>query len=194
MSGYGFHLVFDKPNTTYQDILYGKPAIKEKHGWYEVLLNHYVTFTGKVCEPSADCIFTDISEFNKLFDELASQTKIRHTMDINTDDLPKLEDIPQYENIVDLISKANYNKTIKDFHDDNSAYEFGIIGFYYKKLNMLLGVTKYANHEYTPQERIVLLNAIVTDIIPYREKHETVRDGLPWILYTCKRVVSSKKS
>jgi len=53
MSGSGFHLVFDKPNTQYQDILYGKPAVKEKHGWYEILLNHYVTFRGKVCQPSS---------------------------------------------------------------------------------------------------------------------------------------------
>lgn len=193
MSGSGFHLVFDKPNTQYQDILYGKPAVKEKHGWYEILLNHYVTFTGKVCLPSEDCIFVDVSDFEKLFDELASQTKIQHTFDINTDDLPKLEDIPLHENIVDLISKANYNKTLKDFDDDNSKYEFGIVGFYHKKLNMLLDTTKYRTHDYTPQERIVLLHEIIADIIPYRTKHDSVRDGLPWLMYTCKRVVSSKK-
>ena len=46
MSGAGFHLIFRKPATKYEEILMSKPAIREENGYYEFLLTHYVTFTG----------------------------------------------------------------------------------------------------------------------------------------------------
>ncbi len=191
MSGYGFHLVFDKPKTNYEAILLSKPALKEEHGYYEILLNHYVTFTGRECKPSENCVFADISEFEKLVEDLASKAKIQHSITLDTDDLPNLEDIELGDDIVNLLSQAKYNKTVSNFEDDYSAYEFGVAGFYYKKLKMLLSTTKYKKHEYSNLEKMVLLYNIIVEIIPYREKHETVRDGLPWIMYTCKRVVTT---
>ena len=192
MSGYGFHLVFDTPDPIYKDILIAKPAIKEEHGYYEILLNHYVTFTGRECKPSASCTRTDITEFYKVFDSLASEAKIRQNKEIDTDDLPELDDIPLANDIVDLLPQAKYPKTLASFNGDNSKYEFGVTGFYYKKLNMLLDTTKYKKHEYTDQEKMVLLYHIICEIIPYREKHDSVRDGLPWLLYNCKRVVTTQ--
>ena len=136
MSGAGFHLVFDKPKTNFEHILLSKPALKEEHGYYEILLNHYVTFTGKICVPSDACVPLDISEFEKLIDDLASKAKIQSSVMINTDELPELEDIPLGDDIVTLLTKARYGKTIENFSNDHSKYEFGVAGFYYNKLKM----------------------------------------------------------
>lgn len=192
MSGNGFHLVFDTPkDSVYQDIIAAKPAIKEEHGYYEILLNHYVTFTGNVCKLNDNIVQDDITEFYKVFDTLASQAEIKQSRDVETDDLPKLEEIPQYESIIDILMDARYTKSLGDFSYDNSKYEFSVIGFYFNRMNMLLKTTKFASHEYTEQERMVLLYNIIKEIIPYREKHDTYRDGLPLLMYDCKRVIST---
>ncbi len=198
MSGKGYHLVFSKPKTKYPDILMSKTALKEKGGCYEILLSHNVTFTGnqifrKPGEPVAD-----ITEFYQLFDELASKAVLTKLVECNTDDLPDIDNIPEQEAIVKLLKQAKYHKKPQDFLKedgsvDDSRYEFGIAGFYYNKLKQLLAISKYKSHDYTMQERIVLLHEIIKDKVEYREKHDTFRDGLPWLLFTCKRVVTTVK-
>jgi len=193
MSGKGFHLVFDTPDSVYKDIIDAKPAIKEEHGYYEILLNHYVTFTGNICKLNEGIVQDDISEFYKIFDTLASQAEIKQSRDIDTADMPELESIPLYEDILNVLIQAQYKKTLADVNYDNSKYEFGVIGFYFNRMNMLLNTTKYKVHDYSEQERIVLLYHIVEQIIPYREKHDTYRDGLPLLMYDCKKVISTNE-
>lgn len=202
MSGHGYHLVFDKPKTQHMDILMAKPTIKHERGWYEFLLNHYVTFTGNILIPADGVTMKPIEEYYKVFDDLASKAVIQKTQQIDTSDLPELEDIPMFDEIVSLLKQAKFPKTLKDYPDeshpdkegDASDYEFGMCGFYNGKLKLLLDTTKYKKaHEYTLQERIVLLHAIVSEIAPYREKHDTVRDGLPWLMFNCKRVIMMQK-
>ncbi len=201
MSGYGFHLVFEKPKTKFQDIILAKPVVRHKSGWYEFLLNHYATFTGNICLPSQEALNNRLpeSEILKVFDELAENTKLNLTASIDTSELPDPDEIPKYERIMKLLMGIKYGKTIEDFPDeahdnkeyDYSRYEFGVMGFYNTKLKMLLETSAYKDHEYTPQERMVILYNVVTNVIPYREKHDTIHDGLPFLMYSCRRVITS---
>lgn len=195
MSGRGFHLVFERPDpipVKRPELFSVKPAVKHPGGWFEFLFNHYVTFTGNAVvhtDPSAEI---GIERLWEVFDEISENTKILTTAEL-TGEIPDLEEIELGEFIVDLLSDNSnpYRKTVDDFNGDTSKYEFGIAGFYNKRLNSLLSTTAYEDHDYTPEERTRLLYEIITRMTPYREKHETVRDGLPWLLYTAKRVVTS---
>lgn len=191
LSGKGFHLVLPTPLTKYRDILLTKPAIKEENGYYEILLSHYVTFTGNMITPSKACVTEDIGEFYKIFDEIARTKKVTANIEMETSDIPQVEQIPYGKDIVELLKKAKYEKSLADFKgEDNSAYEFGVIGFYYKRLKMLLSTTKYRKYDYTLQEQLRLLYTVVISVIPQRAKHAEKRGGLPMLMYSCKRALT----
>lgn len=193
MSGKGLHLVFSKPVTNYQTILLSKVALQEEHGYYEILLTHNITFTGNQIERPIDETPDDITEFYRLFDELAATASLTKVIEIDISDLPDITDIPNWEKIVQTLSQAVYKKKLEDFYSNYSKYEFGVTGFYYHKLKQLLSASLFRNHEYTAQEQMMLLYEVVKDKIPYREKHEESRDGLPYLLYNCKRIVTMEK-
>ena len=68
-----------------------------------------------------------------------------------------------------------------------SKYEFGATGFYHRALTKLLNNNKYKDHEYTDEEKAVILYSVTSEKLPFREKHEQIRNNMPWLLYvaTC---------
>lgn len=194
LSGKGLHLVFPSPkDTKYPVILLSKTALQEKNRYYEVLLTHYVTFTGNKIEDTPDAKTRPISDFTALFDELATQASVTRSIDFDCEDLPDLKDIPRADSIINTVSDGIFLKTLEDYDGNPSRFEFAIIGFYSNKLARLLDFKSYKNHEYTLQERMVLLYNIIQDKIPYREKHDTMRQDLPWLMYNCKKILSTRK-
>ena len=147
MSGKGFHLIFQKPSTKYKEILMSKPAIREENGYYEFLLTHYVTFTGMVLKPTDQCVFQDASKIDELFDGIAGTKKLSINTEMATDSIPRLSEIVYGKAIAATLKRAVYGKTPADFKNDNSAYEFGVIGFYMHNLDLLLSTTRYNKQE-----------------------------------------------
>ncbi len=190
MSGKGFHLIFRKPSTRYKEILMSKTAVREENGYYEFLLTHYVTFTGMMLRPTEQCIFQDISKMDELFDDIAKTKKLSINTEMNPDSIPKLNDIVYGKTIASTLKRAVYGKTLSDFKNDNSAYEFGVIGFYMHNLDLLLSTTKYNKQEYMPPEKVRILYTVVSDVIPHRIKHEEFRNGIPMLMYSCMRAMT----
>ncbi|MBO5435443.1 hypothetical protein J6A31_06600 [bacterium] len=189
MSGKGLHLVFDLP----KDIIEKYPAakqklaLKEEHGYYEILLNHMVTFTRNILPPR---MFTeDISVFENIFELLAMKQKEASAGDttieaINID----IDDIPHVNKLLTPLRAQIYNKTPNDFYNDMSKFEFGITGFYYRALMKLLGKNnKFKDHVYSDEEKAVILYKITSEKLNHRDKHDQIRNNMPWLLYiaTC---------
>ena len=201
MSGKGFHLVFETPDTQHKDVLLAKAALQHPSRWYEFLLNHYVTFTGNICTPPSGITLRPKEDVISVFDELAEHAIIASYTDIDTSHLPSLHDIPYGVEVVNCITatKAPYNKTQQDFLSEDgspnqSGYEFGVAGFYFKRLKMMLSSSRYATHEYTELELMILLYEIVKSFVPARDKHAETREGLPYLMYSCKRVVTFRNA
>lgn len=188
MSGKGFHLVFPKPVTEYEEILISKTAIREENGYYEFLLTHYVTFTGIILKQK--CTPKNISEYYKIFDNIAKTKQLSMNKEIDTSNIPDIDNIIYGRKIVDTLKKAVFEKELSDFKNDYSAYEFGVIGFYMYNLELLLSTTKYLNQQYTDQEKGRILYTIVSDILPYRPKHDELRNGMPMLMYSCIRAIT----
>lgn len=163
-----------------------KTAIRDENGYYEFLLTHYVTFTGRMLRPTKQCIFQDISKVDELFDNVAKTKKLFINMEMNTDSIPKLNDIVYGKAITATRKRAVYGKTLDDFKNDNSAYEFGVIGFYMHNLDLLLSTTKYNKQEYMPPEKVRIPYTVVSDGI----KHEEFRNGIPMLMYSCMRAMT----
>lgn len=190
MSGKGIHLVFELPEKIldrYPDAKM-KLALKEDHGYYEILLNHMVTFTRKMIQPSP-CT-ENISTFENVFELLAMKAK-PSTSTINSLEITEIDtdNIPHFNTLVSPLKFQNYNKSPDDFHNDMSKYEFGAAGFYYHALEKLLDNNKYKGHEYTDEEKAIILYSVIKEKIPFREKHEQVRNNMPWLLYIATRLI-----
>lgn len=188
MSGKGIHLVFELP----EHILRNYPnaqiklALKEEHGYYEILLNHMITFTRNSLPPSP-CT-EDISIFDNIFELLAMKEKasaVSGGQVVVTDISP--DDIPYFDAVKKTLMGQDYGKTSSDFHDDMSKYEFGATGFYYRALTRMLIDNTYKDHKYTDEEKAIILYSVTSEKLPYREKHEQIRNNMPWLLYvaTC---------
>lgn len=195
MSGRGVHMVFRLP----EDILNQHPdarqkvVFKENHGYYEILLNHYVTFTANQI-PAV--IGEDDTEFRKLFEQMASHQKLTVKADINAE-LLETVDAPHADLILNILRnyKGMYKKTLADFNDDNSKYEFAYIAYLNYRLGLLTDIPSLKQqHEYTDSEKAWFLYTVATEYLPSRPKHEEQRNGMPWLYYLAFEVIAHNKN
>lgn len=199
MSGKGIHMVFKYP----YDIIAKYPNAAEKivfkepeNGSYEILINHYVTFTGNALEYEIDPNIEKMS-FTELFEEMAAMQKSVQVNNVDFEELKPVE-TGQIERVFELLRYAadTWRKTPEDFTNqlgevDNSKYEFAYIGYLYDKLNTITKVSAIAeDHTYTDEEKVWIIYSIAKDVIPYREKHDSYRNGQPWLVYLITSVMA----
>lgn len=192
MSGQGIHLIFPLPDCISEyPIAQKKLALREKNGYYEILLNHYITFTRNIIQPA-----TGNGDFISVFRELAmQQTEQAEAKDISISDLEP-DDIPMKDTIVSLLSRSRYKKTIKDFDNDDSTYEFAYIGFLHYKLKNILKTyaVRQNKHNYDDNDKAWILYEVAQQVLPSRAKHKEMRTGLPWLLFIAKQVIAKDTS
>ena len=194
MSGNGLHLIFRLPEEIMNKYpnAQNKMTLQEENGYYEILLNHMVTFTRNVIAPSN--IDNPITTFEEVFEYLAQEAKPSVTaQNVIVTDITE-DDIPHYDLLQKQLSNLHYSKSLTDFPQkgsktgyNNSSYEFGMSGFYYRALNSLLKDNTYKDHEYSDEEKAYIIYKRTTEELDYRPKHDELRSGMPWLLYiaTC---------
>lgn len=185
MSGKGYHLVFPLP-----DIIYNYPAackkivFKEKHKYYEILLQHHITFTRNMIPPA-----TGSGDFTALFEKLAAE-QIDNSFNKLEFDENMPDEVPMQDEILDILARQTYSKTADNFYNDMSKYEYGHLSFLYEKLCCILNISKIKdNHKYTDSEKLLLLYHSAENVIPYRAKHDEFRNGMPWLMYLASQVM-----
>lgn len=189
MSGKGYHLIYPLPNCfSKYPIAQKKIVMKEEHGYYEILLQHYVTFTRNML-PDA----TGREDFEKIFEELASTQKETIRKDIDVQEL-KPNNIPLEKDILITLNHLDYNKTPIDFYNDMSKYEYGFMGFLYYKLKKQLALQDYKEHKYSDNEKAWLLYTVAKNKIPKRQKHDEYRNNLPWLLYLASEIIAKDEN
>ena len=197
LSGKGYHLIFPLPECINEyPIAKNKIVFKEPHKYYEILLNHYVTFTRNML-PDSVIDSTNEHEFEKLFRKMAEEQKNTVRTDFDIDE-EEPDDIPQKDEILKILNNQKYKKTPESFFNDMSKYEYGHISFLYEKLLCILSLSDIkAAHDYTDTEKAWLLYEATKEALPYRDKHEESRNGLPWLMYLSQegmaKNVTSKK-
>lgn len=186
LSGKGIHLVFPLPECFDEyPIAQTKIVMREEHGYYEILLNHWVTFTRNQIPAS---IGTE--DFEELFRAMASEQKESNREGVDISDLEPA-DIPNSERIIGLLMQQEYKKVPDDFFGDMSKFEYGYIGFLNYKLGMVLNVSAIKKaHTYSDNEKAWLLYITARDKVPYRPKHDERRTGLPWLLYLAQEIIA----
>lgn len=193
MSGKGVHMVFKAP----MDILHKYPnakektAMKEEHGYYEILLNHYITFTGNQI-PEAN-IADDDEDFKQIFETLAKDQKVITKTDVTIEEIPEVK-TKLAHTILDVLGGCarGYNKKPEDFFNDMSKYEFSYTAYLQHKLETIMEVpvVQKEKHIYTDAEKAWFIYKVTSDKLPYRPKHDEKRNGVPWLLYLAFEVIA----
>ena len=188
MSGKGYHLLIPYP----QDILAKYPiaakksVLKNKKKGFELLFNHWVTFTGNQIKTNPTAKGNQI--FAEELDSLASiQREFTHMRidlgESHPDDIFGEKDILH---AVMTNKRELLNRTPEDYDNDLSRYEFAIcirILKYIRRAQENLRQTYGDIAQWDDQQTAWLIFAVAHDILDYREKHDELRSGMPYLLY-----------
>jgi len=189
MSGFGIHLVLPLPeNAMDYPVAMMKPALK--HGKdYEILLNHYCTFTGNLMD-----IRPGTESFNEIFYELAAQAIEVPERAVNIHEgidtkLPKTV----HDTLVSVLTTHGnlWNKSLSDYDGDVSRYEFAMMGILYNHLQKYLDSPNFRNFGPIDDSTIAqLMYLSAKEVLPYRHKHDETRHGYPWLLFVAIRFLA----
>ena len=194
MSGQGYHLVFYKDDLfdNFPD-LKSKTKMQDEDRYYEILINHWVTFTRNMIEPPAEPKGSISTWFSKL-----AENEYQKMIDFDASEFEIVDpkDIPEYMFLYENTKKrTNYNKTLSDFKDDDSRYEFGYAGHIVAVLWKMLSLSNIlrTGHEYTVSEKAQIAYDVFVDLIPHRSKHDSKRGNVPYLMYIIQIQVQKKE-
>lgn len=191
MSGRGIHLLLPAP-ASFPEIRLGKPSLKPKdRNDYEILLNQHVTFSMRPLARDASAPVRPMSDFEALWDKLAGAAKLRAMKEIDASELPDIEDIYDGSHMLAVLADARWKKTPKDYGGDMSRYEYASCLYVYGRMKRILAEAPSAGHQYTDQEKLAMLYAVMKDMLKWRPKHDETRNGLPFLLYQCKQAMGA---
>lgn len=184
MSGQGYHLVYRKADIKKAcPLLEYCSVIKEFKGDYEILLSHFVTFTGntimKKDNPTEDIV--------RLIQPVLDTVRLSREKRLDVDELSDTEEIYEYDSIMDVLEGLSYDKSPSDFEYDMSRYEFGFVAYYKRQLDSILN-NLYDNDDYDDLDKITIVYNAVCEYIEPREKHDRQINGLPYLLHITKRL------
>lgn len=194
MSGHGYHLVAALPDNFHH---YGgassKRVLREEHGWYELLLEHWVTFTRLPVHEDTrpqvrrqDLAAAPFASIEDLYASLASRAKASpsgYATMVGTDD--EAPEIRGGEQIVErtLEGARTRLKRLDDFGGDHSRWEFSILGTLFREMRRHLVVVGFRSFTtYSSSDQAWLLYKAALEAIPSRAKHEERRNGRPFLL------------
>lgn len=211
MSGKGIHMVFPYPHDIAVEIpdIQNRVVLKPKHKWYEILINHFVTFTGREMPHTPT---KSPENFRKLFRKLALSQKKRSpngsgiNVDIEIENIQELE--PKYFPALDDVlmylraDAERRTKTPEDYNDDMSTFEYNHMAFLDHRLDSILKVSDIADainatRPLSLTERAWCVYTAGAEFLPYREKHDSHRMckdvRVPWLLYEAIKAVTNNE-
>lgn len=196
MSGRGYHLLMPLPGNFWDyPLAVGKKVLKEEHGYYEILLEHWVTFTRNEIPAEryvdSDGILPVAPAWDELYASLAELAE--ETPALEFDISAEKPEIPREEQIVDLMTRQPPKRDLASFHGDHSRWEFSILGVLYNRLAaILVAVKDVVDHPYDERDQAWLVYLAGQKIIPARNKHEEYRNGVPLLLNAAVSLVARR--
>lgn len=193
MSGRGYHLVTPVP-TNLHDFpgAAGKRVLREEHGWYELLFEHWVTFTRHPIPadvlaraesiPDTPLFATVEDLYAALAAKAKSAVQVCSTTVCTGDEIPAIKGGTQI--IEQTVGGAHPRlKSLDDFDGDHSRWEFSTLGVLYREMRRHMVVIGFLRRTaYSAADETWLLYQAVQEVLPPRPKHSERRNGRPFLL------------
>lgn len=194
MSGKGYHLVLPLPKNFWDfPAATNKKVLRHHTGWFEILLEHWVTFTRKpLPTEKAALVGSDPAAWEKLYTMLGSVAKEAVTADVDVDiDKPE---IPYEDAVLNMIiGRAKVKKKVTDFNGDYSRYEFSVMGSIYNAMHSVTWAFQDENTQYTDTHKAWLVFLAAQKILEARNKHTEMRNGMPLLLNNSVSLIAQRK-
>lgn len=209
MSGRGYHIILPAPPETLIDpYVQNKKVIKDPNGYFEILLEHWVTFTRT---PIPQEIVDNAAHHPQPLDpytfwnECVAQAKQQHAdsgyTDLDIDMSTVLSDDPKVAYYEQQIINRAHNiclkmpsskKTLADFNNDTSRFEFSTLMRAANAIGEVLYLdaldqwSESNSHNPPPtgvdlEQTSRLTYLLGVHILPHREKHDGTRNGMPYL-------------
>lgn len=203
----GIHLLIEIPEdliTPENEYLLDTTVIKDEKLEIEYIFNnHYCTFTKKIvlAKPSTDFATNEVAKEvlknildtiviidkdNKIAREEAKKIKTNFNTDhLNMKAINKLISIKSLNQFISQQQK----KSSADYNNNESSYERAVAVACVYKIKSTVKFAKESPYltkmfeSFDDNDAIYAAYELSKKIIPYREKHDTMRNGLPWLLY-----------
>ncbi|MFC8125519.1 hypothetical protein [Streptomyces sp. NPDC057302] len=204
MSGQGFHLVMPLP-TNFHDfpVAAGKRVLREEHGWYELLLDHWSTFTRQpvpdriVAHVNAATSAPAFASIEDLYAQLAVNARENSGASASAVDTAEdMPDIPYSQAIIEqtLVSAHHQLRDPGDFNHDMSRWEFSVLASLYGWMRTQLRAYSALGVAYSTGDTTWLLYKAALDVIPARPKHSERRNGRPFLLDRAAALVADREA
>lgn len=191
---------------------------QSRQAHYEILLNdHYVTFTKKMDTAKRVADFENdpndraalrsflenivqLDAERKAERERAKAYRVKLAEDAIDD--ARQADIQTFLKLraIDIAREQAAEKSITDYGGDGSRYEMGVansLAYHILRTHKMASETTSFHELAARFDEEMLIHAtyqLLQDAVPYRDKHDEDRDGLPWLLYTAKRAYEYMKA
>lgn len=183
LSGKGYHLLI-RPSKKFIELnpeLLSKTTLKNAQEGYEIHLRHWVTFT-RWTIPAA----TGTMQLEDIVGDFVKNHKsINHSSVEISEEYPENDDVDRLTQTIR--EQFVYTKTLHDFSDDYSSYEFGYLTKLARTFIRRCTIdTEQTGHVYDENEIAWMMASVASYQLEYRPKHDTVRDGLPWLVWNAR--------
>lgn len=198
MSGRGYHLLLPLPSNFWDyPLAVSKKVLREEHGYYEILLDHWVTFTRNDVPAEryvdAEGVLPVSPAWDELYASLAELAVEAPTVELDIS--AEKPEIPREEQILDLMTRQPPKRDLASFHGDYSRWEFSILGVLYNRLAaILVAVKDVVDHPYDEGDQAWLVYLAGQKIIPARDKHDEYRNGMPLLLNAAVSLVARRSA
>lgn len=205
MSGQGFHLIAPLPANFHNfAVAAGKRVLREEHGWYEILLDHWCTFTRSPVLENPENIVDHVagpadpprfSSVEDLYADLAAKARpsLSATAVGTETEMPHIA----YSQAIIEQTLAGSRKRLKspeDFGHDLSRWEFSVLGVLYIWMQESLSTYRDLGEQYSVSDQAWLLYRATLDVIPFRPKHAQMRNGRPFLLERAAALVAAREA
>jgi hypothetical protein len=199
MSGLGYHLLMPlPPNFWDYPLATSKKVLREEHGWYEILLDHWVTFTRveipaeRYIGPDEDTL-PEAPEWAELYASLAELAVDAPSMALDVEIEKPV--IPKEAQIIELMTREPHKRDLEKFHGDFSRWEFSILGVLYNRLRaILVAIKDVVDHPYDESDQAWLVYTAAQKIIPHRIKHEEYRNEMPLLMNATVSLIARREA
>lgn len=190
LSGKGYHLFLPYPTDLMREFpaAQTKIQIKGPDNHYEFLINrHFVTFTRRMLKPSPGTTDPD-AIMRPLWAAQTVSTRQR-SLDPDVD----LDDVPQAEYILRMLSVKTFKKTVADYDRDESRYDLALARFTYNCFIDLVSNWTFKNYGYlyTDDDAVAIVSRRLHELRPERNDKKGDRNGMPWLAYQTSYMLSS---
>lgn len=204
MSGRGYHLLVPVPSNLHDfPLAVGKRKIRESHGWYELLLDHWATFTRRpipseaLARARAAANPPAFATVEDLYADLA--VGVRESAAASGSVIATAEDAPDIPYGIDIVSQTRraaegHLKTPDDFDRDMSRYEFSVLGSLYGWLRTQVSEYSAYGVEYSASDVTWLLYLAAVEVLEPRPKHHQTRNGRPYLLDRAASLVADRRA